>query len=98
MGNYRRTPAVREEFISLPFPKFIQRMGVKLRLRRMALDMSQKDVSIVSGISTSYISDIENGVHHGISIRTLRALTDTLGLPMSELFIRVETGISTKVE
>ena len=55
-----------------------------LRIRRRA-DMTQKDVSDVSGLAVSYLSRIEND-RVVPSIRTLNRISDGLGIPLHQFF------------
>jgi len=64
--------------------KLLARVGKKVRKRRIALNLSQREVAKQSGILQSEISRIEGGTAN-ITIATLHRLCKTL-----DLRIRIE--------
>jgi transcriptional regulator with XRE-family HTH domain len=59
-------------------------IGDKLRNIRKENKLTLKEVSLMTGISISFISDIENK-RRNPSVETLKILADAFGIPASEL-------------
>src|SRR5690349_16048122 len=66
-------------------------VGERLRERRMALDMSVRELARRLSLSPSLISQIERGKATP-SVGTLYAVTNELGLSMGTLFAGAENG------
>lgn len=49
-------------------------LGPKIRERRLALGLSRGDFAANAGISVSYLSEIENGVHANPTMTILRIM------------------------
>ena len=60
-------------------------IGVEIRRRRKALDLTVADLGSAAGISAGMMSKIENGVISP-SLQTLKALSEALNVPISRLF------------
>jgi transcriptional regulator with XRE-family HTH domain len=60
-------------------------IGNRLRQVRRLQSATLKDVASRSGLSESYLSQIERGRTHG-SVASLKRLTQALGMSMAELF------------
>ena len=56
----------------------IARVGKRIRLHRRLQIMSQRDLSLKSGVRHTYISDIELGTRPNVSISTIKKLCDAL--------------------
>ena len=61
--------------------------GLQLSKRRIAKKLSRKDLSDRTGISNSYISNLENGVGKELNIYTIEKLASALDAAVDELFI-----------
>lgn len=60
-------------------------VGERIRIRRKAKRMTLSDLSLQTGISTGYLSQIERG-QHSPSVSTLQKVVGVLGLEMADLF------------
>ncbi len=67
----------------------MQAVGAVLRRRREALGVSQEALGLATGRDRGYVSHIELG-QRNIGVLTLRALTDGLGVPLSEVLVEAE--------
>lgn len=65
--------------------KFLARLGPFIRARRLGQKMTLQDVATVTGLSVSYLSEIERGVVEP-SIKTLHKLAEALWFHVSHLF------------
>lgn len=63
--------------------------GKVVRERRTSLDLSQEELAFRSGLHRTYTADIERGARNP-SMNSLLKLADGLGVPLSDLFSRVE--------
>lgn len=61
--------------------------GNRIRERRIALKMTQDDLSIKSGISRATISALENDETADVKVSTLKALADALKCKPHSLFV-----------
>lgn len=68
------------------------KLSNKLRALRKENKLTLKDLSLKSGISVSFISDIENG-RRNPSIETLKILATSLGISADEF---LKDGVSNK--
>lgn len=59
-------------------------LGVRIRTRRKAIGFSLSDLSLRTGLSRSFISQVERGLTKP-SIDSLRMLSAALGVPISKL-------------
>jgi transcriptional regulator with XRE-family HTH domain len=59
-------------------------IGRRILDRRVAMGWTQHDLSRQSGLSVSYISDVENG-QRGMSVDTLLAFAKALGIRTDRL-------------
>jgi transcriptional regulator with XRE-family HTH domain len=64
------------------FPMNIQKIGKIIQERRDYLNLTQKDVAEMAGITFKSISEIELGIRNP-SINTLNRILDVLGLELS---------------
>lgn len=60
-------------------------LGDRLRKRRLALQMTLKDVSDEAGITTGYLSQLERGIAMG-SVATLQSICSVIRLNVGDLF------------
>ena len=65
-------------------------IGPKIRQLRVAKHMTQEQMERKTGIKREYLSKIETGGLPNITIKTLKKITDALGVPLSKFFR--ETG------
>ena len=61
-----------------------ERIGPRIRARRMELGISQRAFARRIGVSASFVSSVERG-HCAPSVSTLCAMTSALGVSASEL-------------
>ena len=64
-------------------------IGVEIRRRRKALDLTVADLGSAAGISAGMMSKIENGAISP-SLQTLKALSEALNVPISRLFAETD--------
>jgi transcriptional regulator with XRE-family HTH domain len=62
--------------------------GALVANRRKQRRMSQAQLALTAGVSRNYISMIERGDAHNLTVRTLCKLADALRLDAEFLFIR----------
>jgi transcriptional regulator with XRE-family HTH domain len=62
----------------------------RLRMARLGLRRSQEDLGKAIGLDQSYISKLERGEVHDITITTLVRLADALGVSIDYLLHRVD--------
>jgi HTH-type transcriptional regulator/antitoxin HipB len=60
-------------------------LGKRIRERRVKVGLTQLDVQQKSGLTQSYLSRLESGQIE-TCLRTLRIVSETLGITLSELF------------
>ena len=60
-------------------------IGSKIKTLRKERKITQKNLALVSGISNTYLSDIEIG-RTNPSLRTLEKIADALGISIKDLF------------
>lgn len=58
---------------------------IKIKLIRLKKRMTLKDISMITGISDAYISQLENGKKANPTKEVLQKIADALGVPLSEL-------------
>lgn len=61
-----------------------QRFGQVIRTRRKAAGMSQEELATGAGVSSSFVSQIENGLR-GPTLNTIVGLAEALGVQVSDL-------------
>ena len=61
-----------------------QRFGMVIRARRKAAGMSQMELACSAGVSSSFVSQIENGLR-GPTLNTIAGLAEALGVKISDL-------------
>ena len=61
-------------------------MGNKIRELREKLNISQEELSSVSGVSRTIISQLETGKREVTTTKTLRRIATGLGTTVSDLF------------
>jgi len=64
-------------------------VGLRIRSLRRARDFTLEQLSEQTGLSISYLSQIENG-HANINLRILRDLAQALGVPMIDFLVTDE--------
>lgn len=62
------------------------KMGFKLKEMREKKRLSQEELAIKSGVSRSYISQLENGQIVNTTTDTLRKLAQALNCKISDIF------------
>jgi transcriptional regulator with XRE-family HTH domain len=79
---------------SAPNPETVaQRIGPRIRARRIELGISQRQLASRLGVSASFVSRVETG-QCPPSVVTLRAMTSELGISASELLCEPGEGFS----
>ena len=58
----------------------------KIRELRTARKLTQEQIEQRTGIKREYLSKIETGGLPNITIKTLKKITDALGVPLSKFF------------
>ena len=66
-----------------------RRFGMVLRARRKAAGMSQTELAVRAGLSSSFVSRMENGLR-GPTVETVVELANALGMSASDLMREVE--------
>lgn len=67
-------------------------LGNVLKLIRFANEMSTKDAAQNSNVSSTYISEVENG-NKNPSISVLKKIAETYNIPLSQIFLFEELQI-----
>ena len=62
-------------------------IGENLRYYRKEKNMSMRDLSKKSNVSSSYISDLENGKNNKPSVDVVEKLADALKIPVTKLLL-----------
>ena len=62
-------------------------MKYKLKEIRQSKEMSQKELATLSGVPRATICGIETGVKDNVTVKTLHALAEALGVHLSDLFL-----------
>jgi transcriptional regulator with XRE-family HTH domain len=70
----------------------LQRLGEQIRTQRQLNRLSQRQLARLADMSDTYMSQLERGLHEP-SIRVLRALAESLGLP-PDTFIMQAAGLT----
>ncbi len=70
-------------------PRLLKAFGQVLRDRRNQVGLSQMELSLSSGLSSSFISQIENGLR-GSSLDTIDKLAKALGTTATEMVAEAE--------
>ncbi|MFC7321837.1 helix-turn-helix domain-containing protein [Halobacillus campisalis] len=60
-------------------------IGERIRVLRLGRDLSVNQFANLSGVSKSYISNIERGVQKNPSLSVMRKLAATLDVPLEDL-------------
>jgi transcriptional regulator with XRE-family HTH domain len=61
-------------------------VGEKIREIRLSKRLTQEQIEHKTGIKREYLSKIETGGLPNITIKTLKKITDALGVPLSKFF------------
>ncbi|MCI9260967.1 helix-turn-helix domain-containing protein [uncultured Adlercreutzia sp.] len=61
------------------------KVGRRIRVLRIAAGIPQGTLALMTGITKSYMSEIEAGKKN-LTLRSLERIADALGVPLSELF------------
>ncbi len=85
----RKLAAGEEEFIAAEYVNRMSEGESPIRVWRDVRGMTAKDLAAASGISTAYLSEIENGKKDG-SVATLKAIADVLKIDLDDLYWRHE--------
>ncbi|MDH4439956.1 MAG: helix-turn-helix transcriptional regulator [Rhizobium sp.] len=83
----RKLAAGEEEFIAVEYVNRMSEGESPIRVWRDVRGMTAKDLAAASGISTAYLSEIENGKKDG-SVATLKAIADVLKIDLDDLYWR----------
>jgi DNA-binding XRE family transcriptional regulator len=83
----RKLAAGEEELIPAEYVNRMSDGESPIRVWRDVRGMTAKDVAAAAGISTAYLSEIENGKKDG-SVATLRAIADVLKIDLDDLYWR----------
>lgn len=67
-----------------------------LRLLRIAHDLSRKELAQKTGLSQSYIGEIENNVRNP-SLETIEKYSEALGIPVSRILFFSEQSTGDKL-
>lgn len=67
-------------------------LGTILKLIRIANDMSTKNAAETTGISSTYISEVESG-NKSPSISPLNSIANTYNIPASKILLFEETAV-----
>ena len=63
---------------------FLRAVGKRVRLLRLARELTQEQVAEAAGMSRSFVSLIEKG-SHGVDVLRLLRLAGVFGMPLAEL-------------
>lgn len=63
----------------------LSQLGMRITYLRKERGMSQLDLSVETGLSKSYLSDLENG-RRNPSVLTCQRIASCLNIPLEELF------------
>ena len=74
----------------------MQQLGKLVRTARQHKGWKQSDLAAASGVTQSYISQIERGTKYNIPLETLQALAAALDLPAADL-VRAVPPLPTPV-
>jgi transcriptional regulator with XRE-family HTH domain len=66
--------------------KVLKDFGKKLKQFRLANGLSQEQLSAITDMDRSYISDIERGLRN-VSLKNIEVLADALAIPMYQFFL-----------
>lgn len=72
-------------------------IGKRLKKYRNQLNLSQKRLSMYTGISQSFISSIESN-KQSPTITTLERICDTLGITIAEFFSKQENDVPASLK
>ena len=70
---------------------YLRHLGARLRLRRLALRMSQQDLADAAGLSRVFLSAVERG-RHGANVLALRHLATALRMTLRDLVSEQDTA------
>jgi transcriptional regulator with XRE-family HTH domain len=70
-------------------------LGQELRKARQDAEQTQEQLAFAAEVDRTYISQLEND-HKSPTVDMLFRLCDSLGIPASELLLRVERARSSK--
>lgn len=68
---------------------FRKSLGLRIAYIRTSKDISQFRLSLLTGLSKQYISDLENG-RRNVSVSSLYRVANGLEISLSELFEKIE--------
>jgi transcriptional regulator with XRE-family HTH domain len=66
--------------------KILKDFGKKLKQFRLTKGLSQEQLSAITDLDRSYISDIERGLRN-VSLKNIEVLADALAIPMYQFFL-----------
>lgn len=71
--------------------RLLTRLGARIRQARQQHHLSQQALAASTGLSPTYILEIEQG-HRNLSVRSLLRIAETLELAMADLLAPLDTG------
>lgn len=77
-----------------------KQIGYKIKAHREAQNMTQADLAKITGISNTYICQIENGRSNNISLSTLFLIVDALNVDITEIiyYTDLEYGVDREYD
>ena len=82
------------------FENLQKQIGYRIKAHREAQNMTQADLAQITGISNTYICQIENGRSNNISLSTLFLIMDALNVDVSEVvsYADLEYGVDKEYD
>ncbi len=74
---------------------YLQRLGLRVKVARTALRMTQDDLGVAAGLDRTYVSRVERG-EHNVTVLTLIRIADVLGVPAGQLLDSARVGERTQ--
>lgn len=71
-------------------------IGAKVKELRVGKEMTIKQLSEACGLSVGFLSQFERGIS-SIAIDSLETIASVLGVPLSELFVEIDSGADDQV-
>lgn len=75
----------------------LRAFGSAIRQRRNELGISQEELALRSGLTRSYITDVERGIRN-IALRNIARLSEALDMDLAHLFMYVSEQIKTALD
>jgi transcriptional regulator with XRE-family HTH domain len=74
-----------------PWKPQLEALGAFIRAQRRMADLSLREMAAVAKVSNAYLSQVERGQHQP-SVRVLRAIAQSLGVPVDQLLAQAGLG------